>query len=245
MSIEDFVAVRGVPRQARLVPQDEWQACEGRVPEPLIDFWKKNGVGYYANKNYWICTPIFFDSLLKDVLKDFSAHFAEDFSAFGYSSLGTIDLWHREGRHFTLSLDVGLVMDLTSRKRTDPPPYDLEDLYRVAGMQMPENAREIFLAGRDDPEDIGSILLSTTSQDDYSILEDDSGQPLLSQLRGLHGEPSDNEIYFRNSRAIPNLAENYSKVSIVEAAARIPKPLMYSYAVEVDGKQEIREENYP
>ncbi|MGO8484574.1 hypothetical protein AB9F39_35240, partial [Rhizobium leguminosarum] len=67
---------------------------------------------------------------------------ADDLAAFGYSSLVTVNLWHKTGRHFTFSLDVSLLMDLTSRSRTDPPPHDLEEIYRAAGVDMPENAVE-------------------------------------------------------------------------------------------------------
>lgn len=85
---------------------------------------------------------------------------ADDLAAFGYSSLGTVNLWHRAGRHFTFSLDVGLLMDLTSRSRTDPPPDDLEELYRAADVNMPQNAVELFLEARFAPEDIWTILLA-------------------------------------------------------------------------------------
>ena len=121
---------------------------------------------------------------------------ADDLAAFGYSSLGTVNLWHRAGRHFTFSLDVALLMDLTSRSRTDPPPHDLEEIYRAAGVDMPQNAVELFLEARSTPESIWNILLAATSSDSYKAIYDDSGKALMPQLRRNLGELSQSEIYF-------------------------------------------------
>ncbi|WP_097581081.1 hypothetical protein [Rhizobium sp. H4] len=111
-------------------------------------------MGYYANRNYWLCTPALFDGFFRQMLANVPELNADELSAFGYSSLGTVNLWHIAGRHFTFSLDVALLMDLTSRTRTDPPPNDLEEIYRAAGVDMPHNAVELFLEARSTPEDI-------------------------------------------------------------------------------------------
>jgi len=245
MPIDDFMQRRGAPRQPRTVSGDECKESEGRVPDELIDFWKVHGVGCYADTMYRMCTPPYFDEIFQVALGQDASRFIEDFSAFGYSSLATVDLWHKAGRHFTLSLDAGLLMDVTSRDRTAAPPCDLEDMYRLAGLAMPENAREIFIAGRDVPEDIGAVLMSVTSDDNYRFVDDDLGLPLLPQLRKLHGELVEGEVYFRSHRDAPNLARHYLRTSVAEAVMRMPRPLIHAYAVEVEGMQEIRETWYP
>ncbi|ULR47313.1 hypothetical protein [Rhizobium sp. K102] len=108
-----------------------------------------------------------------------------------------VDLWNKTGRHFTFSLDVGPLMGLTSRSRTDPPPHDLEEIYRAARMDMPQNAVELFLEAKSAPEDIWTMLLAATSTDSYKAIYDDSGKTLTPQLRRSLGELSQDEIYFR------------------------------------------------
>ncbi|NKN37393.1 hypothetical protein HFC70_13630 [Agrobacterium sp. a22-2] len=242
MSSAEFLEARGKPRNARPVSEAEMQAAEGRLPGDVLDFWRANGIGHYANKNYWLCTPALFDGLFRDSLAHVPGLRPEDLAAFGYSSLGTIDLWHREGRHFAFSLDVALLMDLTSRTRTEAPPHDLDELYRSAGMDVPENAVEMFLESRSRPEDIWMILLNATSADTYRMIFDDNGRALTPQLRRNLGELSEDEVYFRNKDAIANLVDHYEKLTIDAASARVPREIFYSFATEVSGAQHIVEQ---
>ncbi|WP_064824049.1 GAD-like domain-containing protein [Rhizobium phaseoli] len=239
MSAAGFLKVRGTPREARRVSEAEADSAVGRVPEDLREFWIQHGVGYYANRNYWLCTPALFDGFFRQMLANVPGLNADELSAFGYSSLGTVNLWHRAGRHFTFSLDVALLMDLTSRTRTDPPPHDLDEIYRAAGVEMPHNAVELFLEARSMPEDIWNILLGATSADSYKAIYDDSGKALTPQLRRSLGELSQNEIYFRDRNAARNTADHYQKLKISEAVSRVPDEIHYSFAVEVGGQQQI------
>ncbi len=157
--------------------------------------------------------PFMFDDFLAVILAEAPNLQSKDFAAFGYSSLGTIDLWNRNGRHFTLSLDVGLLMDLTSRKETDPLPHDLHELYSLAGVEMPENANELFLERRKAPEAIWNILMGATSSDAHRFIQDENGHQLLPQLRKAHGQLSEAEIYLRENPKLPNIATSYRKTS--------------------------------
>ncbi|QAS81637.1 hypothetical protein CO657_27575 (plasmid) [Rhizobium acidisoli] len=130
-------------------------------------------------------------------------------------------------------------MDLTSRSRTDPPPHDLDEIYRAAGVDMPQNAVELFLEARSAPEDIWTILLAATSTDSYKAIYDDSGKALTPQLRRSLGEPSHDEIYFRDRATGGNTADHYQKLKISEAVSRMPDEIYYSFAVEVGGQQQI------
>ncbi|MBP2561410.1 hypothetical protein J2857_004200 [Neorhizobium galegae] len=239
MTAAEFLEARGKPHDARKISQDEAESGAGRVPEDLIEFWMQYGVGYYANRNYWLCTPVLFEGFFRRLLANVPELKADDLVAFGYSSLGTVNLWHRAGRHFTFSLDVGLLMDLTSRSRTDPPPHDLEEIYRAAGMDMPQNAVELFLEARSAPEDIWNILLAATSADTYRAIYDDNGKALTPQLRRNLGELSQDEIYVRDRNAVENLADHYQKMKVSEAVSRVPGEIHYSFAVEVAGQQQI------
>jgi len=196
MTAAEFLQARGKPNEVRRISQPDAESVIGRVPEDLREFWMQYGVGYYANRNYWLCTPALFEGFFREILANVPELNADDLAAFGYSSLGTVNLWHRAGRHFRFSLDVALLMDLTSRSRTDPPPHDLEEIYRAAGVDMPQNAVELFLEARSAPENIWNILLAATSSDSYKAIYDDSGKALMPQLRRNLGELSQSEIYF-------------------------------------------------
>lgn len=186
-----------------------------------------------------------FDDFLAGILAKAPNLHSGDFAAFGYSSLGAIDLWHREGRHFTFSLDVALLMDLTSRRETDPPPHDLQELYDLAGVEMPENAVELFRESRNAPEDIWNILMSATLPDTYKFIEDENGRQLLPQLRKAHGPLSEGEIYLREDLELANMATSYRRVKLAESLSRLPRSLHYSFAVEIDGRQDIVTETVP
>ncbi|PDS75650.1 GAD-like domain-containing protein [Rhizobium sp. L43] len=239
MTAAEFLEARGKPNEARRISEAEAESAVGRVPEELRQFWMQHGVGYYAKRNYWLCTPALFEGFFREILANVPELKADDLAAFGYSSLGTVDLWHRAGRHFTFSLDVALLIDLTSRSRTDPLPDDLEEIYRAAGVDMPENAIELFLEARSAPEDIWNILLAATSADSYKAIYDDSGKALTPQLRRSLGDLSQNEIYFRDRNAGGNTADYYQKLKISEAVARVSDEIHYSFAVEVGGQQQI------
>lgn len=245
MTAEEFLEARGKPHEARRISEAEAENAVARVPEDLRKFWMQHGVGSYANRNYWLCTPALFESFFRQILANVPELNADDLSAFGYSSLGTVNLWHRAGRHFTFSLDVALLMDLTSRTRTDPPPHDLGEIYRAAGVDMPQNAVELFLEARSAPEDIWSILLGATSTDSYKAIYDDSGKALTPQLRRSLGELSQNEIYFRDRNAEKNTVAHYQKLKISEAIPRVPSEICYSFAIEVGGQQQIVSQTIP
>ncbi|MCZ3374462.1 hypothetical protein JJQ51_00850 [Rhizobium sp. AG207R] len=102
MSAVEFLATRGEPRQAKRILEAEANKAHDRLPADLIAFWAKHGVGHYADRNYWLCMPFMFDDFLAVILAEAPNLQSKDFAAFGYSSLGTIDLWNRNGRHFTL-----------------------------------------------------------------------------------------------------------------------------------------------
>jgi len=68
---------------------------------------------------------------------------------------------------------------------------------------------------------------------------------LTPQLRGSHGELSQNEIYFRNRNAGQNTADHYQKLKISEAVSRVPDEIYCSFAVEVGGQQQIVSQTIP
>ncbi|MBY5461065.1 hypothetical protein EHI47_18570 [Rhizobium leguminosarum] len=64
MTVTEFLEARGKPHEARRISEAEAEGAVGRVPEDLREFWMQYGVGYYANRNYWLCTPGSFRGLL-------------------------------------------------------------------------------------------------------------------------------------------------------------------------------------
>ncbi|SCB34328.1 hypothetical protein GA0061100_110159 [Rhizobium hainanense] len=110
---------------------------------------------------------------------------------------------------------------------------------------MPENAVELFLVVRKAPEDIWNILMSATSSDTYKFIEDENGRQLLPQLRKIHGSLSETEIYLREHPELANLATSYRRVNLAEPLGRRPSSVHYSFAVEIDGRQDIVDEVIP
>ena len=68
MSVDDFYKTYGQPENFETVPNNEVVSARGRLPDDLIDFWVKYGIGSYANGLFWLCIPSLIDPLLDRIL---------------------------------------------------------------------------------------------------------------------------------------------------------------------------------
>ncbi|MBB4437763.1 MULTISPECIES: GAD-like domain-containing protein [Rhizobium] len=84
MTAAAFLEARGKPNEARRISEAEAESAVGRVPESLREFWMQYGVGCYANRNYWLCTPALFEGFLRQMLTNVPELNADDLAAFGY-----------------------------------------------------------------------------------------------------------------------------------------------------------------
>lgn len=78
MTAEEFLDARGKPHEARRISETEAESVVERVPDDLIEFWMQHGVGYYANRNYWLCTPALFEDFLRQILANVPELKADD-----------------------------------------------------------------------------------------------------------------------------------------------------------------------
>lgn len=237
MSLEEFLVTYGLPHEARRVGDDEVEYSTERLPETLLDFWRQNGVGSYASGSYWLCTPALFDPLL-DVVLENVPDLKGNLAAFGYRGTGQVDLWHRDNQWFVLLLPFAWVIDETSRNQTAPVPYDLADLYQAAGVPMPDNAAEQFLAGRNEPENIWSVLFGAASTDSYKNDIGDDGEELPSSLKMLHGDLEPGEFYCRDPEQLENVARSYKKMPVRDVIRLLPNVVTIERMIEADGIQQ-------
>jgi len=244
MSPSEFLAAYGPPSDARQVTEAQALQGQSRVPESLVEFWRDYGVGSYADGNYWLCTPDLFDATLDRMLANVP-HLRGRLTAFGYSSTGQVDLWEIDGRLWSLLLPFSYLDDASSRRETEPVPHDLAEIYDMAGIQMPPNAVEEFLAARSIPEDIWSILFGRASRESQEFqLGDDDASVVLS-LRRYHGALSPGEIYRRRPDVVEELASSFDLVTLQEVFAELPATVTVTRSIEVDGQQELISDVYP
>lgn len=243
MPKDEFVAAYGPPRDP-VVPSDAVvEAAKGRLPEELIQLWQEHGLGWYADRNYWLCAPNQFDDYLAIVLKDVEGVEPASLAAYGYSCLGSIDLWQEPGREYSYDLATGLLMDATSLQETASVPYDVEDLMAMAGVP-PERARETFLASRTAPRDIWMALDTAVDPEGYKMIFSDSGRSLIAQLRQAHGRLERGEIYLRYDLVV-NEAASYRRVTLERALTTFPREVRFTRYIEVGGEQEPSDQIVP
>ncbi|MDD7973483.1 GAD-like domain-containing protein [Roseinatronobacter alkalisoli] len=238
MSAQDFLDYCGSPKEPIRLDPELAPRFAARVPTDLVSFWIDEGIGSYADDNYRTCTPDLFDPLLSILLAKSVELRPDDLAAIGYSCLGCIDLWHRAGRHFVYSMDVGLLIDMTSKNETEPLPYDLAALYAAADTPLPDDPIEGFLSSRSRPEDVWMILMSGASPDGYDLIEDDDLRPLVPQLQTSYGGLAPGEIYLRRDLRGPHLAQSYERINLSDAQRLLPETVLYSRSIEIDGNRE-------
>lgn len=244
MSAEEFLRIAGRPENVRSVTSEEIKSALGRIPDELLEFYVNNGIGSYARELFWLCMPSIIDPILDKLL----IHIPElrgRLAAFAYDAKGVIYLWHMAGRHYVLYLPFGAIDDQTSRRETAPVPYDLADLFRAAGLEYGPEAEAEFLATRNTPEDIWSILLSGASIENYASDLGEELQSLPFALKEKLGALEYGEIYCR----IPDRAENapasFERMKLVDSIRLLPESTTISRAIEKDGAQVIIETAFP
>lgn len=243
-AFRDFLDAYGTPQNPEPVTEQDIEA--GRLPSQFVTFLADYGTGSYARRNYWLCHPRQFDDVLDTLLSNVP-DLRGKLAAFGYSSTGAVDLWHCDGRHFSLLLPFGVIDDQTSRRQTAPIPYDFAELYRNAGVDTPGDPEAIFRAARKAPEDIWSILFSAASGDGYKYNIGDDGRSLPAALRRLHGPLEKGEIYCRmtGQAGFANLAQSYERLPLTESFRRLPMTVTISQTIDAEPAPKTISQQHP
>jgi GAD-like domain len=244
MSAEEFYSKYGKPNNSQIVPDSEVLSARGRLPVDLIDFWTEHGIGSYANDLFWLCTPSLLQPVLDSILANVP-HLSGQVAAFAYDAKGVVHLWHTSGRHYVLFLPFGVIDDQTSRRETAPVPYDLADIYRAAGIEMGPGAVESYLASRNTPEEIWSILYGSASLETYKQDLGEDLRPLPAALKAAHGTLRYGEIYCRMPGKLENKPASFERIHLLDTIPLLPDQITVSHAVEKDGQQDIVELHYP
>ena len=234
----EFIAEFGSPKDNNNVNSTDADNYRGRVPDELIEYWIKHGTGYYADRNYWTCLPQVFDEYFRVLLAKSNIIRADEFAAIGYSCMGSVDLWHRSGRHFTYDLATASLIDWTSMNRTAAIPYDIEDLANMADVTI-EQATNAFLEGRKSPESVWNILYSMASDNFYQNIFDEEYSLLIPQLESKYGKLRSGEIFLRNREIFLNTPNAYVKITIDKATKQVPEEIIYTKYIETQAGQSV------
>jgi hypothetical protein len=239
-SLSDFIKSYGPPRDGNRVVPEDVARYRGRLPDGLLALWTEFGVGSFAEGRYWICLPDPYQMTFDELFSELGDLAVGDLTLFGYSCVGEMHFWHRAGRHFTLDIATGLLMDVTSLQKTAPVPYDIDDLAAAIGVS-PEEFRAAFLQSQEQPADFWMTLSSLADPAPYKDVLDDSGRPLIGQLRRGAGALSAGQIYFCENRADGNLASNYSVAELRALINAYPRRLLYARYTLTNGVQTVIE----
>jgi hypothetical protein len=141
------------------------ESFSGKLPEFLIQLWKKHGIGSWSGGLINLCNPSNFDGLLSQIFhadKDFSH---QDCHVFGYSAFGQVLVWSE--RHWIVEVDL------------------LRGRLSSAGLIYPEK--------KTDPD--MSLLLSILTDNDSLNAYDDNNKPLFARARKKLGALEQGECY--------------------------------------------------
>jgi hypothetical protein len=245
-TFSEFLDAYGTPQNPEPVTEQDIEAATDRLPSQFVAFLAEHGMGSYARRNYWLCHPRQFDDAL-DALLSNVPDLRGKLAAFGYSATGAVDLWHCGGRHLSLLLPFGVIDDQTSRRQTAAVPYDLAELYRIAGLDMTVDAEDIFRAAREAPEDIWGILFSAASGDGYKHNIGDDRRSLPAALKRLHGQLERGEVYCRmtGQAGFANLAPSYERLPLTEVFRRLPTTVNISRTIAAEPFPETISAEYP
>lgn len=243
-NVKEFVDTFGPPRDPLPVTDSILDAARDRVPDSLIEFWQSYGVGEYADGNLRLCTPDLFDPLLERLLENVP-DLQGKLTAFAHTSMADVNLWHQDGRHYTLMLPYAILRDATSFVRTDPLPIGLDEIYELAGVS--QNNTVGFPHVPEGPENLWMILFIAASHDTYQSELDDNDQSIYTSLARQFGKPHRDEFYLRKGgdAGLEYLATSYFKATLHEVIAQIPGTIKLTFAVEHGEGQQVNEIEFP
>lgn len=242
MNMQDFLNRFGPPVQSQRLETNVAERFRGKVPDDLLNFWHIHGLGSYADGLYHLCTPDLFEPLLSTLLAPV-AMLDGKLHAVGYSCFGTVDLWHEEGRHFSLFVQFAAFTDQSSRRESEPPPHDIAALYALADVEMPSSAQERARQMTIGPLTIWDELAIGASLETYRNDFGADGLPLASEVRQLLGPTLPDEIYLLRELGLVNIASSFEKVAIASLSEHIlSDTVSVTDFVLADGLQDARTE---
>jgi hypothetical protein len=244
MNKQKFLEEYGAPVRNNSVGRGFAESFRSRVPDELIRFWLEYGVGTYAGGFYRLCTPDLFDPFLSWILAN-TPSLNGKLAAIGYSTFGVIDLCHVDGRQFNLIAQFASFDDQSSRRETEPVPYDVAELYALAGTKMPDDPEEVARQMKLGPLTVWDALSTGASEETYRNYFGDDDRPLPAEVERLLGPVGANEVYLRRGVSGENVAPSYEKVAIDDLPNHIlVHEVQVNRFVQVDGLQQVETETF-
>lgn len=129
---DDIVDVLGGLTHVTPVTEAEIAAYCGRLPDGLLELWRKHGRGALLDGYAWLCDPKIFEPWLEVIFEGDPKFAAKDFSVFQYNFEGNINAWSaRHGlANFTpTSFNAAVGIDGT------PTPLDIHGQTMLHGLK--------------------------------------------------------------------------------------------------------------
>jgi hypothetical protein len=188
--LDILATLHGPARDAHPLPAADADAMARRVPPALIDFWKRHGIGIYADGMLHLCNPRRYDGLLPLLVGNDGEIHAKDLALYAFSAFGELFLWHQRFGGVEINLMSGDVA--------------------AAGYLAPDTIG--------DPDLDLEARLVTFDRDLYDA-KDETGRPLFDRAVSALGELRLDECFgFVPALALggaPNLA-NLRRVAALE-----------------------------
>ncbi len=239
-----FLEICGAPVRSYAVSSGFAESFRSRVPDELIRYWLEYGVGTYAGGFYRLCTPDLFDPFLSWILAN-APSLNGKLAAIGYSAFGVVDLCHVDGRYFNLIAQFASFQDQSSNHETMPLPYNMAELYALAGAKMPDDPEEVARQMKLGPLTVWDTLSTGASEETYLNDFGDDDRLLPAEVERLLGPVGANEVYLRRGVSGENVAPSYEKVAIDDLPNHIlVHEVQVNRFVQVDGLQQVETETF-
>ena len=88
----------GEPLQSRAVPASAFESYKGRLPDSLLEIWRRDGWCGYGKGIFWTVNPDEYSSIINAWLKETPLEGIDNFHVYGRSAFGNLYVWCEKAR---------------------------------------------------------------------------------------------------------------------------------------------------
>ncbi|MDD7973902.1 GAD-like domain-containing protein [Roseinatronobacter alkalisoli] len=150
---DDILDVLGPMSFVEPVSAAEAERYRGRVPDGLLEFWRRSGRGALLQGFAWLCDPALLQPVVEEVFAGDPEYDAADFTCYLYDYEGTIEAWGAKNQRCTIDLTAfdqakvhvhgpGPLRDLQQGSRT--PDFHVANFLRILGYRLGHDMHEDY-----------------------------------------------------------------------------------------------------
>lgn len=196
----------GEPQHAVKMTRQQAGQYRGRVPEALMTFWEKHGMGSYKKGRSWICDPEFMKPVADKIFGNDPEYSSSDVCVIGYEASGNLLCWHKSRED--------IYVEVRSWNVRGRDPITEAGWIPLPGFPPPDFNRP------PPPEDFSvGIAMETMIENEEQLLSDDDAEDIFNQACQFAGFLEPGEIYgFVPALGFGGMArvENIRRVGVVE-----------------------------